>query len=937
MKIILLIIFLSLSSLQLISQDVITGSVTDLERGIPLIGVNIAIKGTAMGAISDDNGKFTIPNKISYPVSLIFSRIGYETFEVKLNRARKNLFIQLQQKAILGKEVIISASRIEESILESPVTIESMNQTEIKNTPAANYFDGMYAIKGVDMNVHSLTFRFPNARGFTGDFNYRMNQFVDGIDNASPGLSFPAGNIFGLSPLEIERAELLVGASSALYGPGGMNGTLLMVSKDPFKNQGLSISVQPAMMHFNAGYIDSPKPMMDFNLRFAKALTKRLAIRVGASYLEATDWYATDYRDKFHLDEPWINRQNNEGYDGVNVYGDDIMAPVNLKEVAPQVADGIAIARGFTPGTPEYNQFVESVIAKFSDQVISRNGWTEEDIVDYNTKTIRFNGSVHYKITDDVEANVRAQYGKGNSVYTAQNRFSFLNFSMLTLISEVKSKNFYVRAYRVSENSGDSYNVGGAGLQLNEAWKPSEDWYADYIQAFTQHILMNNDLQAAYDFARQSANNRDPYGNAIDPTKPSFPYAGSPEFLNKLDSLKKTSINEGGAKVIDKSSMYHLEGMYNFKNQLEWAEVIMGTSYRVYNINSEGTVFIDEPGDPIIVNQYGIFGQISKSLFDERLKLTLAGRFDKNQNFKGRATPRFSFVYDVFGTERHNIRGSVQTAYRFPSIPDQFTDLNVGPFLVIGGNHQLIDKYDLNGNPVYPLTGSNPITDSPDTTGGPYVIPEFKPERVISYELGYKGLYLNRMIFIDTYGFVNRYNGFLGTQVMAQNPYSTDPDKPEERYQMTVSTDEPIIAFGWAFGLDVLLPRRFFIKGNVAYNALEKLGDRPPGFQSRFNTPRYRTNLGIGNYSILRNIGFSVNWRWQEKFLWQSAFGTAYIPAFSMLDMQINYRFEPFNKTNVILKLGGSNILNNYYTTSFGSAQVGGLYYLSLLFDWNFN
>lgn len=448
---------------------------------------------------------------------------------------------------------------------------------------------------------------------------------------------------------------------------------------------------------------------------------------------------------------------------------------------------------------------------------------------------------------------------------------------------------------------------------------------------------MNNDLQAAYDFARQSANNRDSYGNIINPAKPAFPYAGTNEFIDKLNTLKKTSINEGGAKVIDKSSMYHIEGMYNFINQVEWAEVIFGASYRLYNINSEGTVFIDEPGNPIIVYQSGIFGQISKGLFDKKLKLTLAARYDKNENFKGRATPRFSFVYDAFGNEKHYIRGSVQTAYRFPSIPDQFTDLNVGPFLVIGGNPQLIDKYDLDGNPVYPLTGPNPITDSPDTTGGPFIIPEFKPERVISYELGYKGLFLNRMIFIDTYGFVNRYNGFLGTQVMAQNPFSTDPNKAEKRYQMTVSTDEPIIAFGWAFGLDILLPKRFFIKGNIAYNALEKLGDRPPGFQSRFNTPRYRSNIGVGNYSILRNIGFSINWRWQEKFLWQSAFGTTYIPAFSILDIQINYRFEPLNKVNVILKLGGSNVLNNYYTTSFGSAQVGGLYYLSLLFDWNYN
>lgn len=931
--VLLFLLFVQFNAPAIGQNKTISGRIIDIDNGTPLIGVNISLKNTPKGTISNEYGDFILEITGTFPVSLLFSRIGYEKKEVVITKPSERLIIKMQEQAILGQEVVISASRIEESILESPVTIEKINQVEIKNTPAANFFDGLSSIKGVDMNVHSLTFRFPNARGFTGDNNYRMNQFIDGIDNSSPGLSFPAGNIFGLSPLEVERVELLVGASSALYGPGGMNGTLLMVSKDPFKYQGLTVSFQPGYMHFDASYLDSPSPIIDFNMRFAKAFRNKFAIRVGASYLKAVDWYAADYRDKNHLNDPSMTRKSNPGYDGVNVYGDDIIAPVNLKEVAPQVAEGVAIARGLVPGTPEFIAFVNDIVEKFPDQVISRTGWEEEDIVDYNTRTMRFNASLHYKITKDIEANIRGTYGEGTSVYTAQNRFSFLNFKMLTLISEVKSKDFYIRAYRVSENSGDTYNAGGAALQLNEAWKPSETWYADYIGAFTQHFLMNNNLDQAYSFARLVADNRDEYGNVFNPNLAAFPLAGTPEYEHLLDSLKRTPINQGGAKVIDKSKLYHVEGMYNFSKHIEWAEFLAGASYRIYNIDSDGTVFIDKPGDPIIINQYGIFAQLSKQVFADRLKLTLAARYDKNQNFKGRVTPRFSMVYSVDNTEKHNIRASIQTAYRFPAIADQYVDLNVGPFQVIGGLPELQEKYNLNNNPAYPLTGPNPITDKADTAYGVYRFPEFRPERVLSFELGYKGLYLHKMLYMDMYGFVNKYNGFLATQVLAQNPFTPE----EQRFQTTVSTDDPVYAFGWAFGLDILLPKRFFVKGNIAYNALENLGDRPPGFQSRFNTPKYRTNIALGNYSLFNNLGFSLNWRWQEKFLWQSAFGVAEIPSFSFLDAQINYRFEPFNATSVLLKIGGSNVLNDFYTTSFGSAQVGGLYYISILFDWVYN
>ena len=904
----------------------ISGRVMELNSDEPLTGVNITIIKTLSGTVSDINGNFLIKTDIPPPFTLNFSFMGYGKVRLEITGSMSDVLIEMEPRAILGQEVVISASRVEENIMTSPVTIEKLTSRDIAQIPTANFYDGLYAIKGVDMNVHSLTFRFPNARGFTGETNVRMNQLVDGVDNSSPGLSFSAGNIFGLSNIDVANVELLVGASSALYGPGGMNGVLLMNSKNPFDYQGLTVSLQGGVMHIYDQYANSPTPMMNLDFRYAKSFNDKIAFKVTGTYLNATDWYAVDFRDKYRLDDENSTRQSNQGYDGVNVYGDDIVVPVNLAEIAPTVLAGVADARGLEPGTPEYEDFINNNLHLFPDQIITRTGWKESDFEDYNTHILRFNAALHYRFANNYEAILRGGVGNGSTVYTAQNRFAFKNFTMSNIQAEVKNPDFYVRSYYVWENSGDSYNVGGAGAMINEAWKPSEVWYEDYIGAFTQRILLGDSEKEAYRFARQVAENRDQYGNVHNPTENAFPYAGSEEFNAYYNKVISLPVQAGGAKVLDKSKMFHTEGVYNFSRHIPWFELQAGASYRYYSINSEGTVFADIPGHPIGINQFGGFMQINKELLNDHLKLTLAARYDKNEYFKGRATPRLSLVYSVDKNLNHTIRTSIQTAYRFPSIADQWVNLDVGAFRVIGGLPEVQALYDFDTNPVYPLSSANPVTGKPVLDNGPYIIPEFEPERVTAYEIGYKGLFFHKLLYLDSYVFVNRYNGFLATQVLVQNPYMED----EQRFQTTVSTDEPVISWGWALGLDMLLPKAFFASGNVAYNALEAINDRPPGFQARFNTPRYRFNLSVGKRQFNDQIGFKISYRWQDTFLWESAFGVAQMPSYATLDAQISYTFESIFTT---VKFGGSNLINKWYTTSFGSASIGGLYYLTLVFD----
>ena len=146
-------------------------------------------------------------------------------------------------------EVVVSASRTPEKVLQSPVTIERMGLKDIKKTASPSYYDGLENLKEVQMNTSSLTFKSINTRGFATVANVRFMQLVDGMDNSSPLLNFVLGNMIGISEIDVQSVELLPGASSALYGANAFNGILFMNSKNPFTSEGVNGYVTVSYTH----------------------------------------------------------------------------------------------------------------------------------------------------------------------------------------------------------------------------------------------------------------------------------------------------------------------------------------------------------------------------------------------------------------------------------------------------------------------------------------------------------------------------------------------------------------------------------------------------------------------------------------------------------------------------------------------------------------
>ena len=185
--------------------------------------VSVIVKGEDNGTFTDDKGNFRLTVK-KLPVTLLVSSVGYELQEVTVSNAANMVQVEFKPTNILGQEVVVAANRVPQKILESPVSIERVSAANIRNSPVSSYYDIVTSLKGVDVTTSSLTFKTPTTRGFNSSGNTRFNQLVDGMDNQAPGLNFSVASIIGLSELDVDNIELLSGASSALYGAGGMNG-----------------------------------------------------------------------------------------------------------------------------------------------------------------------------------------------------------------------------------------------------------------------------------------------------------------------------------------------------------------------------------------------------------------------------------------------------------------------------------------------------------------------------------------------------------------------------------------------------------------------------------------------------------------------------------------------------------------------------------------
>ena len=942
-----LFFFFALFSMSsLLAQDAIeiSGIVTGQESKEVLAGVTISIKGSQSNTITANDGSFKLRTRQKLPFILVFTSVGFAPQEIKVATLGSTLQVAMATQTVLGSEIVVSASRMPENILKSPVAIEKLDIRAIREVAAPSFYDALENVKGVQMLTSSLTFKVPNTRGFNVPNNFRFLQLVDGVDMQASTLGVPLGNAIGATELDIEGVEITPGAASALYGMNAINGLANLQTKSPFKHQGLSVYQKTGINHVD-GVDRDPSMLTETAIRYAQSFDNRVAFKINVSTLKGTDWVANGLVDQNPQNLasanprfPELSGENNPARDQWSRYADDRQARV--------------------PVSVMYNGRNET----FN---VARTGYLENDLIYPDVKNIKLDGALHYKPTEKIELAYGYRYGIMDGIFQRGNRIQLKDVTVQNHKLELHTADLTARAYYLKENTGKSYNLNPLAYNLDLVNATNAVWGNRFKGELQSQLDNGAALATAMQAARIVADQgRYERGTArFDLLKNEIVNSNNWD----IASVTPGGAPSGGAALWQYSNTYHLDVQYNV-SRIKWATVLVGADYRWYEVIPDGNTFVDfsRPlkertlplsdgsfGEKQLYRKYGVFAQVTKLLLDDKLKVSGSLRVDHNPEFSTKVNPRIALVYTA--AEKHNIRASYQNGYRFPALFEAFSFLNNASVRRVGGLARVNDGIGFLENS-YTLASLDKFTAAvnADVAAGMNRneaglknrdvlqvanLPVMQPESIHSFEIGYKSVLLKNKLVLDFDAYHNLYSGFLG-QVEVSVPTSGKVGQDagvldmltrsrQDRYRVFTNAKNKYSSYGSSLGLTYNFYKKFTVYGNLNFNTLSK-NPNPDIFLTSFNTPKWISNISVSNREIVKNVGFNLVFRWQDRVFWESTLANGEVPSYSTIDAQVNVRFPKLKST---VKLGGSNIFNKRYIQFAAGPSIGALYYLTITVD----
>ena len=589
-----------------------------------------------------------------------------------------------------------------------------------------------------------------------------------------------------------------------------------------------------------------------------------------------------------------------------------------------------------------------------------RTGYREIDLVDYNTRNLKTNAALHFRLNpendfESTELIFAGSYSQGTTVYQGDNRFSLKNIRFWQTRAEIRKKEkFFLRVYRTHDDAGDSYDPYFTALQLQRSAKGQVDWVKDYVNYWQDSIdsrilaleypqieIINGEIQP-YDFEGAAAwmathqdslaiwhNEAEIHANmAGTGGSVNFFEPGTQRFEEEFKRITsaKSNILEDGTRFVDHSALTHVQGEYTFTPSfLEFFKV--GGSARRYTPLSEGTIFYDTADIKITNTEFGFYFGGEKKFADDQLTAAATLRVDKNENFDWLTSPALSLVWKP--RANNYLRLSFSSAIRNPTLTDQYLNLNVGP-ATLAGNINGVDS-------LITVESFREFLDVPNPD--PALLKYFnigpiKPEKVKSFEIGYRTTLLNSL-YVDAGYYYSIYNDFLGFNIGIDAAFGASgrPTKVDI-FRYAANSTNQVTTQGFSIGMNYYFWKFYQLSGNYSWNKLNKEFSDDPIIPA-FNTPEHKFNIGFSARNIqtqrLKNFGFKLNYKWIQGFIFEgSPQFTGFIPTYDLLDVQLNYFFP---KAGVTVKAGASNVLNNMQFQTYGGPRIGRLAYLSFLYE----
>ena len=821
-------------------------------------------------------------------------------------------------KVAILNEVVVSASRVQEKMLQSPISIQKTGEKNFQVSPSSTFFDALEYVQGVQMITPSLGFKVINARGFANTTNVRFAQLVDGMEVQSPHIGGPIGNALGPTDLDIDHVEIVPGVASALYGMNTINGLANFTTKNPFTSEGISIQQKTGVTHIGDANID-PKLFSETSLRIAKVLSPKFAFKINGSFLKGYDWIADDHTDL----NPNANISTN-----LTGAGNPAQDPVN--------------------GYGNESSDRKTVSLQGKSYVVARTGYDEKKVVDYALQNIKSDVGLYYKFNDRVSLTYLFHMALLDNVYQRANRFRLQDYFLQQHSIQLQSPSVQARVYFNNENTGKSYNLRSMAENIDRNYKPDNAWYNDYATAFNSAVSSGASVANAHHQARAAAD-----GGRYQP--------GTDAFNTVLHKLQNINNWDSGAALRVKASFVQAETQVNLTSawlsgikKKTGVEMLIGADHRTYIIVPDGNYFINPgKGDEyrnILYSKTGGFVSINKNVLGSTLKLGAIIRADKNDYFPLAWNPRFTMVYSPVNT--HSFRLSFQTGYRYPSIFEAYSNVNSGGVKRVGGlpamsqgifeNAWLQSSITTFQAAVLNDINKNGVSKNDAIVKNKGLLKKnrytyIQPERIRSFEAGYKGIFWGGRIYIDLDLYFNNYRAFIAqanmnvprTQNADSIPFALYDKTQQSQYRMWTNSQTVVYNYGFSAGVTYRFGSGYIANANASFAKLQRSASED-GLEDGFNTPQWIVNATLSNEHVFGRLGAGLAFKWQDAYYWQSFLVNGNTPAYSSVDAQASYEVV---RSRMKIKAGATNLLNHYYRSFLGGPSIGGLYYTTVTYD----
>jgi outer membrane receptor protein involved in Fe transport len=425
----------------------LTGVITDKDSRDPLIGANVIINGNGVntGAATDFNGHYSIQNIPAGSYVIKVTYIGYGDYKSKVNLSSDesiNTFdIQLTISAIQLQEYVVTASRGKrEKITDAAAAISIISELKIRNASNPNLGDYFKNIKGVDFTASGLDSYNLSARGFNSSFSSRLLTLTDGRMANVPSLRLIAYNVIPLTSDDVRQIEVVLGPSSALYGPNAHAGVVNIISKRPKESKGTVVGITGGTRNFSKAQV-----------RHAGSIGN-LGYKMSLVQFNANDWEYTEDSEKQAHYKQWLNDLDGEK---LSDYFDDGLAWWDGWDIKVD-RDG--------DGT------VDTTYLGEDNKVNDRDNDGIDDIPHFKINNTRFDIRTDYDFSPDHFISLNYGFAQATNInITGIGRYLADDWIYQFFQGRWVYKNWFAQAYLNTSISGDTRNMRTGGIITDQS------------------------------------------------------------------------------------------------------------------------------------------------------------------------------------------------------------------------------------------------------------------------------------------------------------------------------------------------------------------------------------------------------------------------------------------------------------------------------------